>query len=113
MKPATVDLTIVRGDDFVQELKVSTGADAGSAVPVDWTGCTGAAQIRPSAESASAVDFTVTLGASGAVSVTLPAASSATLASGGVWDLQVVDGAGKIRTWIRGQVSLIRDVTRD
>lgn len=91
---------------------MSTGADVGSAVPVDWTDCIGTAQLRPSADSASAVSFTVTLGAAGAVTVTLAATSSATLTSGGVWDLQVVDGAGKIRTWINGQVTLVRDVTR-
>lgn len=112
MRPATVNLTVVRGDDFTQELKVSTGADVDSAVPVDWTGCTGTAQFRPSADSASAVSFAVTLGAAGAVTVTLPATSSAALTSGGVWDLQVVDGSGKIRTWVRGVVTLIRDVTR-
>lgn len=35
MRPATVNLTVVRGDDFTQELKVSTGADGYGADALD------------------------------------------------------------------------------
>lgn len=71
-----------------------------------------AAQWRPSSPSTEYVAFVVddTYASEGRIIVTAPPASTR-LIKDGVWDLQSTRGS-EVKTWIRGRVEGIGDVTR-
>lgn len=70
------------------------------------------AQFRPSEDSATYLEFAIdtTDADQGKVNLSLTATQTADLTSG-VWDLQAVRGE-EVRTWIRGNVKMIEDVTK-
>ncbi len=85
--------------------------------PIDITGRSYAAQIRPTADSATVIaSFTcaITNAAAGQFACTLSAATTGALAIGtGVWDLQETSGGGTVKTTIlAGPVRIDYDVTR-
>jgi hypothetical protein len=124
MKPATQDLYIYRGDFFEFFFRVRTRVfDLGTSKWIagdyrDLTGWTGTAQVRATADAstilgsflATVVDQTVTLGG---VYVTMEAGDTASLPVGTAkWDCQLIDVAGKPRTYLAGDVVIAGDVTR-
>lgn len=120
MKPATQNIEIYKGDDFsiffrIRE-KLANG-DPGSYV--DLTGAVGKAQIRQTEDTATvAAEFTVTIGdqvaTPGSVLCTLTGAVTGALSitSPAKWDVQLTHADGKVRTYLAGSVTLIKEVTR-
>jgi hypothetical protein len=110
-QPADQDLTITRGD--TETLVVTITTDGSTAV--DITGRTYSSQIRSQQDSTTikaSFTCTVTDGASGQVTCTLSATSSAALSAGlYFWDLQE-NASGVISTILSGNVTVLADVTR-
>lgn len=111
--PATLDLQIVRGD--TESVVVTLYTDDAQTVPVNITGRTYTAQIRPDTESTTVSatwTCTVTNGAGGVVTCVLPSSQSVTLNPGLFrWDLQE-NASGTISTLLAGQVTVLADTTR-
>jgi hypothetical protein len=110
-QPADQDLILTRGD--TETLVVTITTDGSTAV--DITGRTYQAQIRSTQDSTTIkASFTcvVTSGASGQVTCTLSATSSAALSAGlYFWDLEE-NASGVISTILSGNVTVLADVTR-
>jgi hypothetical protein len=110
-QPADQDLILTRGD--TETLVVTITTDGSTAV--DITGRTYKAQIRSTQDSTTIkASFTcvVTSGASGQVTCTLTATSSAALSAGlYFWDLEE-NASGVISTILSGNVTVLADVTR-
>ena len=88
---------------------------------MDLTGYTGKAQMRELAASAVvAAEFTVTIldqiATPGGLTISLSATQTSALeVKSHVWDLQLTEPAGaggKVRTWLKGDVTVIAEVTR-
>jgi hypothetical protein len=115
--PAVKNLEIYQGDTFSMFMRLRMKNAAG--LPgeyINLTGLTGKAEIRPSAESTTiSAAFTITLSNQttepGGVTLELPAATTLNL-SNGVWDLQFKDGTGVVTTYLRGTVTVTKEVTR-
>lgn len=109
--PAKQNLTVTRGDTLT--LVVTMTSDGST--PIVITGRTYAAQVRtsPDASSASAsFTCTITDGANGVLTCTIPAATTATLnPQVYVWDLQET-ASGTVATVLTGTVTVSPDVTR-
>jgi hypothetical protein len=102
--PAKADLTAYQGDTWAQTFRF---LDDG--VPVDLAGSTVTAWARSTTGEAS--DLAVTVG---------PPAGEVTIgfANGGlprdVYDYDVeVETGGAIRSWVRGRLQVVRDVTNE
>lgn len=108
-RPATVNLNVYAGDDMVLNIDVTDNATPPA--PFDLTGYTAEAQIRATADAPTAINLTTTVLAN-VVTVTIPAADSATLPAKGVWDVQVTSATGIITTLAGGTVTSYPDVTR-
>lgn len=110
--PAPVNLSLYAGDDFA--FTISVANPDGSAM--DLTGYTVAAQIRATPTSSTVLgSFTCTLvtpPTGGIISCALPNTVTATLASGGAFDVQMTSGASTITTLVAGTVTVTGDVTR-
>lgn len=81
--------------------------------PQDLTGYTWAAQWRPTPDATEFVALSLDLDdiADGRITPYATAAQSAQVGVNGAWDLQSTK-AGVVRTWLRGSVIAVRDVTR-
>lgn len=110
--PATLDLTITRGDT---ETIVVSLTEADETTPIVITGRTYTAQLRTTPDiSVVSASFTctVTNGSNGEVTCVLSAANSALLDPGYYyWDLQE-NASGVISTVLKGTVTVDADVTR-
>ena len=112
MAMAHVDLTIKRGDDFVQQLRFRESV-AGPTIDLsdytDW-----AAQVRRWANDSAvlvAFDIDTSQTHEGLVELSLSSTVTALMWQGGVWDLQASGPAGTI-TFAGGDAHLELDVTR-
>lgn len=124
MLPAQCDIILYRGDDFEMMLRLRTGSwDPSQAkyVPgpyIDLTGWTGLAQIRATEDAAAVLaEFTVEVlnqaTTKGGVRLLLDDADTQVLAAAAaVWDMQFTDTTGDVTTYLKGKVSLSKDVTR-
>lgn len=126
MIPAPVDITLRRGDTkliFFRVRQRTWDNALGKWVPGayrDLTGWSVLSQIRVTADAPDPplATFSVTLSnqatTPGGVTLRLaPAVTSALdLPEGGVWDVQLTDGAGDVFTYIAGAVSFEKDVSR-
>jgi hypothetical protein len=108
--PSNYDLVLYRGDYF--PLRVTLTDSAG--VPLDLTGYTAAAQIRSNFDDPVSYDFDVTMTPlTGTIDLLLSSATSETILAGSyVWDFQVTEPSGNIRTYITGDVTMFDEVTR-
>lgn len=116
--PVELDLEIYRGDTY--RLRVTNTDAAGN--PIDLSGRTFAAQIRPSYDSEQdVIDFATddSEAVDGIVTIKLTAAQTAVLPTpaGGVWDLQSTDPTGDngdplVETLAAGKICVTKDVTR-
>lgn len=107
--PAACDLQVYAGDTWSQSFTFR--AKNGTALVLPTTGWT--AQARYTREAAGVLTtFTVdaSAGALGQITLSLPAAVTATLPSC-VWDLQQKSGDA-VRTWLAGRLLVTGDVTR-
>lgn len=106
--PGIHDLTLYRGDTWSQ---VFTFTQGGSPLALPTTGWQ--AQVRaPDASGAVVGSFTVDSSdaATGVIVLSATAATVAILREGR-YDLQLTEGA-VVRTFLRGAVKILRDVTR-
>lgn len=111
--PVTVpNIKVYQGDTFTASYIFN---DATTNLPLNlvtegWTSWS--AQWRPSSPSTESVTFVVdaTYASTGRIIVTAPPTSTR-LVKDGVWDLQATRGS-EVKTWIRGRVEGIGDVTR-
>lgn len=115
---ANYPIKLYRGDAYDQSFRLREKLpDGSSGDPLVLTGCTVAAQIRATEDAATPLaEFDCALGADpGVVTIALTAAQTAALTGSnkiGVWDLQVTWPDTKPRTYLRGPVTLTKDVTR-
>lgn len=116
MAAGVYNITIEQGSTFTLNLtwKDSSGA------AINITGYTARMQVRKSVDAASttlsltsgAGDITLG-GAAGTISITVSAASTASIASGNyVYDLELVSGAGVVTRLLQGAVTVSPEVTR-
>lgn len=115
MPAATFDLDIEQGANFS---KVITWKDS-AGVAQDLTGYTARMQIRKSKSATTTLaDMTtanggVTLGGVlGTITLALTAAQTAAMTSGGVYDLELINGAGFVTRLLEGAVTFSKEVTR-
>lgn len=106
-------ITIPQGADFE---KVWTYYPDGTDSPAkNWTGWTGAAQLRRRIEDTTALaTFGVTLGGSaGTVTITLPHATTSALTAGAAYyDVELTDSGGKVMRFVGGKAQITPEVTR-
>ena len=107
--PGNFDLVLYKGD--YMELYVTIKDESGTAV--NLTGSTPKAQLKSSYTSNTAIDFTAALtGTTGQVKISLSSATSSTLTPGSyIWDFQITDSGGKVRTYLTGDVTVYNEVT--
>jgi len=121
--PVSRNLTLYQGDTYSFTFRLrdlSPQGDPGNYV--DLTGVTAKAQIRQSeTTSAVAAEFTATIPDqtvaedTGRVVLSLTPAETAALNltnNAGVWDVQLTFPDGTIKTYLRGAIRVIREVTR-
>jgi hypothetical protein len=110
-KPATQNLTVVRGDTETVVVNMTTNGT----IPVDVTGRTYRAQIRTTKDAstiAATWDCNVTNAAAGQITCVLSAASSSALTAGtNFWDFEETNGS-VVTTILAGTVNVLADVTR-
>jgi hypothetical protein len=108
MAAAVYPITLEQGADF--NLSITWNDPDGD--PVDLTGYTAAAQVRESFDSADALlDFTITgMGVDGVIELSATAAETEA-AGGGVWDLEVTNGA-EVTRLLQGPARFSREVTQ-
>jgi hypothetical protein len=105
--PLIADIQVYRGDSGRFRVRVNEDDS-----PVDLTAATWDADIRATADETVVLgSFTVTLLDTLTAEVVLPAAVSAVLPAKAVWDLQMTLD-GEVQTLLRGDVTVIKDVSR-
>lgn len=116
MVPGKLDLTIYRGDTYKLPLRLrerNTNGTAGA--PLDLTGCTIKAQARTDEDGSTPLaSFTVTPDAdptTGLFTLSLTVVQTKAL-RGGVWDVEVTWPDGTVSTYLKGKVTVLKDVTR-
>lgn len=123
MQPAVQDLTIYQGDSFDFFFRVRERVydallqEFVAGAYINLTGWTGKSQIRATPDAADVLaDFSVTISnqttTPGGVLLRLTNAQTAALPPGGVWDVQLINTAGEVKTFIGGRVIVPREVTR-
>jgi hypothetical protein len=117
--PANKNISIYKGDTYILTFRLRTRDQYGNPSSyVDLTGCEGKAQIRKTeADAAIVAEFEVTLANQstepGKVTLKLTPEQTAVAAlDSGVWDVQITFPDGEVRTYLRGSVTAIKEVTR-
>lgn len=105
IEPALHDLTIQQNATFSRALQLKAGD--GSALNMAGYGV--AAQVWTEGRRSKLADFDVAWvdRATGSFAISLPAATTASLGVGGVWDLLVTNPDGSRDYWLRGSVSVV------
>lgn len=103
-------LDVYAGDTFSQTFTFKENDEAIDLDAAGWTSWT--AQYRKNPSSTTAISFSVNTedADTGQITIGLTAAQTAELESG-VFDLQATQGTA-IRTWIRGGITVTKDITR-
>ena len=111
--PAKVGLKLYRGDTRIWEDRFTRATGE----PLDLTGHTFLAQIRPAADSVAVmatINVEVTDPAFGVIRRTLTADEAKKLTGqSAVWDLQGTSPDGFVRTYMTGRVTILADSSRD
>jgi hypothetical protein len=104
------NIVIDQGADY--EVTIDITDDNGDIVVL--TGYTGAAQMRKHYTSLTAYNFAVSISPLiGAVTISMPAATSANIASGRyVWDCELTSSANVVSRIVEGTVTITPQVTR-
>lgn len=107
--PVKYSLEMYRGDSFRMQFRL--WADAAKTEPVDLTGATAAAQIRPApaADPAASLLCVIT---DNVIDVSLPASETVLLPGGAYWDLQVTYASGDVQTLVSGGVAVRGEITQ-
>jgi hypothetical protein len=101
--PATVDLEAYRGDSWSQTFHFMAAGK-----PLDLTGAIVACWARNSDRHVEHLEVTVDA-LNGAVTLAMP--YGGILPGGYAYDVEVTMPGGKVTTWVRGRLSVERDVT--
>lgn len=122
MQPVQCDINVYRGDDFELMVRLRAGFWDGTqwvpGVYMDLDGWMGKAQIRASEDAAAVLaEFAVEIlpqsgDTLGGVRLTLADTVTKNLATAGVWDLQFTDVDDRVNTYLKGKVTISKDVTR-
>ena len=119
MKPATHNIEIYKGDTYTKFIRIRSKDENGDPGPyVDLTGATPKAQIRLNEDDTEVkAEFTATLGNQttfpGSINLLLTATQTRALtAVNHVWDMEVTHADGSVRTYLKGSVTVIKEVTR-
>lgn len=110
--PTETNIDVYAGDTWSRSVQIQDGDGNG----IDVTGWTFLAQVRESRASETVeatFTVTVTTAASGELTITLDAETTAALDEGKwVWDLQATKTDSSVQTLLQGVVSVTADVTR-
>jgi hypothetical protein len=109
--PSNFDLVLYRGDYFSLNVTLT---DATSA-PINLTGYTAKSCIKSGYAASSEFDATCTIATptNGVVNITFPSAVTETITAGSyIWDFQLTDPSGNVRTYLTGDVTVYDEVTR-
>jgi len=114
--PGNFPLEVYQGDTAEFTLSFTRKNADGTTEPVDFTGAVGLSQIRRAPRDPSKLaEFEVTFpdAIGGVVKMVLPANQSGLLGvQTGVYDLQITDVDGRVRTWLAGTVTVTPGVSR-
>lgn len=113
-EPGTYNIKVVSGDSWRREVTVQTKTGPGTYTPIDLTGYTAQAQIRPSAASSTVlatITATIPTPTNGIIVLTLDTTQTEALTNG-VWDLELDNGPNATHTVLSGTVTVLGDVTR-
>lgn len=119
--PPDYDLTLYEGDSVSFSFRARSRTSTGGPGPYyDLTGCTPKAQIRFSEDDETVVaEFTAVLGdqtdsdEKGMVKLSLTSAQITDWAAEeAVWDAQVTWPDGRVQTFLKGKVTVVKEVTR-
>lgn len=105
--PANIDLAFWKGDaqEFVVRL-----TDV-NAVPITLTGTTPAAAMKASFNSPTSYEFTTSVQNINEIRVYLPSSVSKTIPAGNyIWNLQITQANGDVRTYLAGDVTVYDEV---
>ena len=120
------NITVEQGSTFVRLLSIEqpdiTNDPTGETfIPFDLTGYTARMQIRRTIESDTAM-ISLTTENSGIdvipetavneIKLLITAANTATLETSGVYDLEIIDNLGNVSKVVRGNMTLIPEVTK-
>ena len=104
-----LNLFIDQGADFSTTIEVADEAGA----PLNLTTYTGRSQMRKHYTSTTYNSFNVTGNASGVITISMNAATSANITSGRyVWDLELVSSGNVVSRIVEGIVTINPEVTR-
>ena len=110
MPAGKYDLVIDQGSDYATTLTLTRDGSA-----INLTNYTARAHIRATKESSNYVSFTMTFPdrAAGQVTMTLPSATSSSMAAGSyVYSLEIESSGGVVTRLIEGSLTLTREITR-
>lgn len=114
MLPVSKNITVYQGDTFDLVFRLrNPDTSEGPGSYIDLTGCTAKAQVRSTEIDPTVLaEFTPTVdGVNGQVSLRLSSTQTAGLAAG-VWDVQLTFPDGTIKTYLKGTVTVVKEVTR-
>jgi len=108
--PSNYDLVLYRGDYFSTSVVIKDSNDT----PINLNGYTAESSIRQSFSSVSSFDATCTITPSaGRVDILFPSSVVEEITAGSyVWDFQVTNPDGNVRTYLAGDVTVYDEVTR-
>ena len=122
MLAGTYNITCEQGSTFSRVITVEypDPNDASTMLPFNFTGYTGRMQIRRTIESPDVmIELTTansgiqyTNAASGELTVRMTAVQTAALLTSGVYDLEIISGAGEVSKLLKGAFTLLPEVTR-
>jgi hypothetical protein len=107
--PYWYGLQIYRGD--TEAWRFFLWQDAAQSKPVDLTGVSATAQIRPQPDSQTIIDLSCVVTLPNQIDVSLDADDSAA-AVAGFWDLELTYASGVVDTVIAGPVAVTLDITQ-
>ena len=110
MPAGKYDLVIDQGSDYSTTLTLTKDGSA-----INLTNYTGRSHIRATRESSNYVAFNMTFPdrVAGQVTMTLPSATSSSMAAGSyVYSLEIESAAGAVTRLIEGSLTLTREITR-
>lgn len=107
--PANYDLVLYKGDYFNTSVVIKDNAG----VVINLTGYTAKCSIKSSFSAVSSFDATCTIIAlSGLVDIVFPSSVTEDIPAGSyVWDFQVTNPSGNVRTYLAGDVTVYGEVT--
>lgn len=108
--PSNFDLVLYKGDYLPFSVTLKDNANA----PIDLTGYTAQCSIMASYESLVSYDATCTIDAlDGQVDIVFPSTVTSTMDAGNyIWDFQLTDASGNVRTYFTGDVKVYGEVTQ-